>query len=184
LFGENILQLFPNSRVVTTALQTKLAVSLPSSNGRWVFGLCLANLRFDTRRQISAGGCPLDKTYDQTIKGMVGAMDILKPSGTIIIAGEISEGMGSEEFVAAQKMLGGYGEQEFMEILSGRSAALIGEWQTEMLLKPQNLSENKIPQTTVEHTGSLQEAVPESVSRHSSREIGVIPEGSICSPPV
>ena len=33
----------------------------------------------------SAGGYPLDKTYYQTVKGMVGPIDIIEPGGTIII---------------------------------------------------------------------------------------------------
>ncbi|MFK8113159.1 MAG: nickel-dependent lactate racemase, partial [Rubripirellula sp.] len=59
----------------------------------------------------TAAGYPLDKTYYQTIKGMVGAMGILKPGGDLIIAAECSEGMGSEEFVAAQKRLVEQGPQ-------------------------------------------------------------------------
>jgi len=50
--------------------------------------------RFKTIVTTSAGH-PLDKTYYQTVKGMVGVMDILEPGGTIIIASECSEGMGS-----------------------------------------------------------------------------------------
>ena len=53
----------------------------------------------------SSAGYPLDTTYYQTVKGMVGAIDILEPGGTIIIASECSEGLGSDEFVAAQRLL-------------------------------------------------------------------------------
>ena len=53
----------------------------------------------------SAGGYPLDKTYYQTVKGMVGPLGILEKGGTLIIASECSEGMGSPEFVSAQKQL-------------------------------------------------------------------------------
>lgn len=140
----------------------------------------------------SAGGYPLDKTYYQTVKGMVGAMDILEPGGTIIIASEISEGMGSEEFVAAQKMLCQHGRQKFMEILNGRSVALIDEWQTEMLLKPlrtgtiklftHNLSAKELQETFVAHTDSLEQAVLDSVEHQNNREIAVIPEGPYVVP--
>ena len=44
----------------------------------------------------SAAGYPLDKTYYQTIKGMVTPLDILRPGGTLIIASECSEGFGSQ----------------------------------------------------------------------------------------
>ena len=75
--------------------------------------------RFKTIVTTSAG-YPLDKTYYQTVKGMVGVIDILEPGGTIIIASECSEGMGSREFVAAQKLLCEVGPDRFMSILDGR----------------------------------------------------------------
>ena len=53
----------------------------------------------------SAAGYPLDKTYYQTVKGMVTPLDILEPGGTLIIASECSEGFGSQEFRAAQERL-------------------------------------------------------------------------------
>ena len=140
----------------------------------------------------SAGGYPLDKTYYQTVKGMVGPLDILEPGGTIIIASECSEGMGSPEFVSAQKLLCERGQEKFMEILGGRSEALIDEWQTEMLLKPlrhgniklftRNLSEKELRQTYVQHVSSVEEAIRESIASHNSAEIAVIPEGPYVVP--
>ena len=41
----------------------------------------------------SSAGYPLDKTYYQTIKGMVTPMDILAPGGALIVASECSEGI-------------------------------------------------------------------------------------------
>ncbi|MDP7107843.1 MAG: hypothetical protein QGH41_12235, partial [Roseibacillus sp.] len=40
----------------------------------------------------SAAGYPLDKTYYQTVKGMVTPLDILEDGGTLIIASNCSEG--------------------------------------------------------------------------------------------
>jgi lactate racemase len=40
----------------------------------------------------SAAGYPLDRTYYQTVKGMVGPIDILEPGGRLIVASECSEG--------------------------------------------------------------------------------------------
>jgi len=140
----------------------------------------------------SAGGYPLDKTYYQTVKGMVGPMDILEPGGTIIIASECSEGMGSPEFVSAQKLLCASGQDRFMEILNGRNEALIDEWQTEMLLKPlrqgsiklftTNLSNKDLERTYVQHIVSIEEAIRESIARQNSAEIAVIPEGPYVVP--
>jgi hypothetical protein len=41
----------------------------------------------------SAAGHPLDKTYYQTVKGMVTPLDILEPGGTLIVASACSEGL-------------------------------------------------------------------------------------------
>ncbi len=53
----------------------------------------------------SAAGFPLDQTYYQTVKGMVTPIDILAPGGTLIVASDCSEGIGSKAFRAAQERL-------------------------------------------------------------------------------
>ena len=84
----------------------------------------------------SSAGYPLDKTYYQTIKGMVTPMDILEPGGALIIASECSEGFGSKEFRAAQRRLIELGPDKFLATLTAKSLADVDEWQTEMQLKP------------------------------------------------
>ncbi len=140
----------------------------------------------------SAGGYPLDKTYYQTVKGMVGPMDILEPGGTIIIASECSEGMGSPEFAAAQQLLCRQGKKEFMITLEGRRQALIDEWQTEMLLKPlrrgsiklftKQLSEADLSHIFVDHVTDLEQTVLKSVREHEDTDIAIIPEGPYVVP--
>ena len=44
-------------------------------------------------------------------------MDILAPGGDLIVASEISEGMGSAEFVAAQQRLLSMGRDIFLDTL-------------------------------------------------------------------
>src|SRR6516162_679894 len=83
----------------------------------------------------SSAGYPLDKTYYQTIKGMVTPLDILEPGGTLIIASECSEGFGSAEFRAAQVRLAELGPQRFLATLTAKTLAEVDEWQTEMQLK-------------------------------------------------
>lgn len=83
----------------------------------------------------SAAGYPLDKTYYQTVKGMVGAMGILKSGGELIIASECSEGLGSPEYQDAQSRLTQLGTSEFLESLSRKAFADIDEWQTQMQTK-------------------------------------------------
>ena len=142
----------------------------------------------------SAGGYPLDKTYYQTVKGMVTPLDILEPGGTLIIASECSEGMGSKEFVKAQELLVQMGPEAFLQTLTNKTLADIDEWQTEELLKSisvgkvvlyaPNLDENAV--TGVERTNDIDQAVKESVERWKGMGgkdgIAVIPEGPYVVP--
>ncbi|NTU49059.1 MAG: nickel-dependent lactate racemase [Syntrophobacteraceae bacterium] len=147
--------------------------------------------RFKTIVTTSAGH-PLDKTYYQTVKGMVGVMDILEPGGTIIIASECSEGMGSPEFAEAQRLLCEVGPERFMSLIEGRDKALIDEWETEMLLKPlrvghiqlysTGLSESERDHVFVEMVLSVEEAVAASVRAHGDTEIAMVPEGPYVIP--
>ena len=147
--------------------------------------------RFRTIITTSAG-YPLDKTYYQTVKGMVGVIDILEPGGTIIIASECSEGMGSREFVEAQRLLCEVGPDRFMSILNGREKALIDEWQTEMLLKAlrvgpvrlytTGLGKEDLKDVFVEPVSSVEDAVLACVSAHGDTDIAVVPEGPYVIP--
>ena len=48
----------------------------------------------------TCAGYPLDLTYYQAIKGMTAALPVLKNGGTLILAAECEEGLGSEKFVS------------------------------------------------------------------------------------
>lgn len=140
----------------------------------------------------SAAGYPLDKTYYQTVKGMVGAMDILKPGGDLIIASDCSEGLGSEEYIEAQKRLVAEGPDVFLESILKKSHADIDEWQTQMQLKPSSkgnlrlystgLSQQEHAWTGVEQVTDLRESILECASKYRQPAIAVIPEGPYVVP--
>ncbi len=140
----------------------------------------------------SAAGYPLDKTYYQTVKGMVGAMEILEPGGDLIIASECSEGIGSAEFLESQQRLVRLGPDTFLSSLLSKSHAAIDEWQTQMQLKPQaignvHLYSDKLPAAHQSATGvamapSLDEAVRSSLARSPDKAVAVIPEGPYVVP--
>ena len=46
----------------------------------------------------SAAGYPLDSTFYQSVKGLVGAMPAVRPGGAILMAAALQEGVGSAEF--------------------------------------------------------------------------------------
>ncbi|HTH98243.1 MAG TPA: nickel-dependent lactate racemase [Stellaceae bacterium] len=140
----------------------------------------------------SSAGYPLDKTYYQTVKGMVTPIDILEPGGTLIIASECSEGFGSGEFRAAQARLVTLGPEKFLATLTSKSLAEIDEWQTEMQLKPMRLGriqlytggldaeERRI--TGVELIESVDRAIADSISAHGDPHVAIIPEGPYVIP--
>lgn len=140
----------------------------------------------------SAAGYPLDKTYYQTVKGMVGPVDIMAKDADLIIASECSEGMGSTEFVEAQQRLVATGVDKFLNEILKKSHADIDEWQTQMQLKPMNigrihlytegLSEQDCALTGVEISRSISESVSESITRHNDPRVAVIPEGPYVVP--
>ena len=46
----------------------------------------------------SCAGYPLDTTWYQAVKGLTGALPIVKQGGTIVLAASLTEGIGSPEF--------------------------------------------------------------------------------------
>jgi nickel-dependent lactate racemase len=147
--------------------------------------------RFKTVVTTSAG-YPLDKTYYQTIKGMVGVIDILEPGGTIIIASECSEGMGSPEFLEAQRVLCRLGPERFMAGVIARNHACIDEWQTQMLVKAlragsvqlytTGLKPSDLSDIYVDPIASVSRAVLESTRAHGDAHVAVVPEGPYVIP--
>lgn len=140
----------------------------------------------------SAAGYPLDKTYYQTVKGMVGPLDVLAPGGDLIIASQCSEGMGSREFTDAQRRLAALGSDGFLQSLFVKSHADVDEWQTQMQLKSQaagnvvlyseGIRMSDRPLTGVQMAESLDRAVAESVRRSPDKAVVVIPEGPYVVP--
>ena len=140
----------------------------------------------------SAAGYPLDANYYQTVKGMVGPLDILEEGGDLIIASECSEGLGSAEFAAAQKRYIDGGMDAFLANIATKSHASIDEWQTQMQARLQSraeitlyssgLSDEDRALTGVTLAESVEAAVARSIARHGDPEIAVIPEGPYVIP--
>jgi lactate racemase len=140
----------------------------------------------------SAAGYPLDKTYYQTVKGMVSPLDILAPGGNLIIASECSEGIGSPEYREAQRRLLARGADGFFADIRRKSHADIDEWQTQMQLKPMRRGSVHLYTTGLqgadrELTGvnlvdSVSAAILRSTQETGAIEIAVIPEGPYVVP--
>jgi len=140
----------------------------------------------------SAAGYPLDKTYYQTVKGMVSPMDILEPGGNLLIASECSEGMGSPEYVEAQRRLLALGADGFYQDISRKTHADIDEWQTQMQLRPMRIGTLHLYShalggadralTGVNLVESLAAAVKQCADAARDPHVAVIPEGPYVVP--
>jgi lactate racemase len=140
----------------------------------------------------SAAGYPLDKTYYQTVKGMVGPLDILEPGGNLVVASECSEGLGSAEYGEAQKRLVEKGADGFFEEIRGKRFADVDEWQTQMQTKPRRigavhlftggLNAEQRALTGVNVVESVEQTVRRCVEDSADDAIAVIPEGPYVVP--
>ena len=142
----------------------------------------------------SAAGHPLDKTYYQTVKGMVTPLDILEPGGRLIVASACSEGFGSEEFREAQQRLCALGPDAFLATLVPKKFADVDEWQTEMQLKSMRAGRVQLYTTGlgaqdrsitgVEMVESVDDALAQALASAPDASIAVIPEGPYVVPVV
>lgn len=140
----------------------------------------------------SAAGYPLDKTYYQTVKGMVGPLDILEPGGNLVVVSQCSEGIGSEEYIDAQRRLIALGPEGFFQDISRKSHADIDEWQTQMQLRPQRVGVVHLYSeglqgaartlTGVHMIDSLPDTLRACVRDAGDTAVAVVPEGPYVVP--
>ena len=134
----------------------------------------------------TGAGYPLDATYYQTVKGIVAAMDIVKPGGTIIVAAEMKEGVGSPQFkkiIEETRSL-----DEFMERILHSDQIMLDQWQLEEFVKARRKAKVKIVSDGlsaeilrnlfVEPCESVEAAVAESLAEYGpSATLAIIPKG-------
>lgn len=140
----------------------------------------------------SAAGYPLDKTYYQTVKGMVGPVQILSKGGTLIVASACEEGLGSSEFRESQLSLIRNGNQGFLDSIRNKPLADIDGWQSQMQIRATDagrvqlyspsLSQTDRQATGVEMIDSIEQAIAESISQSSDPNVAFIPEGPYVIP--
>ena len=134
----------------------------------------------------SGAGYPLDTTFYQSVKGMTGALPIVKQGGTIIMAASLTQGIGSPEF---QSLFKDNATLElFMERVLGKEYFVMDQWQLEELAKVRRKCKVKmvsdgLPAETlnglfVESAPSIEQAVAESLAEYGpAAKIAVIPKG-------
>lgn len=81
----------------------------------------------------SGGGYPLDTTWYQSIKGLVGAIPAVREGGTIILAAGLREGIGSDDFTRLCEGTTDLGV--FMRRIQEPGVFLHEQWQLEMFAR-------------------------------------------------
>jgi len=133
-----------------------------------------------------SAGYPLDTTFYQCVKGMTGALPIVKQGGTIILAAGLTEGIGSPEF--RQLFHENPNLEVFVERILGKDYFVLDQWQLEELAKVRRKAKVKVvshglPAETidtlfVESAPSVEQAVADSLSEYGpGAKIAVIPKG-------
>ena len=140
----------------------------------------------------SAAGYPLDKTYYQTVKGMVAPIQILADGGRMIIASACEEGLGSHEYRQSQSYLVSLGRQGFLDRIRPMPLADIDAWQTHMLLRTlavgnvslysEGLKGPERELTGVQMVESIEDSIAASISQSGDKSIAIIPEGPYVIP--
>lgn len=134
----------------------------------------------------SSAGYPLDTTFYQSVKGMVGALPLVKPGGTIVIAASLSQGIGSPPFqrlFRENRTL-----DEFMDRILHSNYFVMDQWQLEELAKvcrkarvkliSDGLPAEQLRSLFVDSAPSVEAAVAEAIAEHGPRStIAVIPKG-------
>jgi len=134
----------------------------------------------------SSAGYPLDTTFYQSVKGMVAALPIIKPGGSVIVAASLSEGVGSPEFASLFQRHDGI-ESAMRQILA-QGEWVMDQWQIEEMAKVARqasitmvtggLSAESLESLWVQSAPSVEAAVERAIEKHGPQaKIAVIPEG-------
>ena len=134
----------------------------------------------------SCAGYPLDTTFYQAVKGLTGALPIVKKGGTIIMAAGLTEGIGSPQFQQLFKENSNL--EGFVQRILGKDYFVMDQWQLEELAKVCRKAKVKIvsdglPAATldglfVQSAASVEKALADSLAEYGrTAKVAVIPKG-------
>jgi nickel-dependent lactate racemase len=139
----------------------------------------------------SSAGYPLDTTWYQAVKGLTGALPIVKRGGTIVLAASLTEGLGSSEF--QQVMRENPDLNAFKHRIMGGDYFVMDQWQLEELAKvvarckvkvvTHGLSAETLRRCYVEPAPTVEQAVADSLAEYGpAARVAVIPKGPYVLP--
>lgn len=141
----------------------------------------------------SSAGYPLDTTFYQAVKGMVGVLDILKEGGSIIIAAGCADGIGSTEFEDLLRRTTDI--DAFIHSIQQPGVFTIDQWEIEELVKAlkkgrvflytDSLGDDDVRDCLVEPIPSVEAGIARALKRHGAgATIAVVPRGPYVIPRV
>lgn len=141
----------------------------------------------------SAGGHPLDLTFYQAIKGPVAALNVIRRGGTVIVAAEMPEGLGSPDFRRLLDRLRG-GEQA-MALLCSPGFFSIDQWMVQhldqvlrkvsLVVVSGGLDAEALRGLPLGRARTVEAALAAALRRHGPQaRVVVIPEGPYVLPTV
>jgi nickel-dependent lactate racemase len=139
----------------------------------------------------SCAGYPLDTTWYQAVKGLTGALPIVKRGGTIILAASLSQGIGSPEF--QRLMADNPNLTLFKQRILGKDYFVLDQWQLEEQAKvmekcrvkvvSDGLSAEALRKCYVEPAPTVEQAVADSLAEYGpAARVAVIPKGPYVLP--
>ncbi|KPK31022.1 MAG: hypothetical protein AMK69_01625 [Nitrospira bacterium SG8_3] len=132
----------------------------------------------------SGGGYPLDATFYQMSKPLIGAKDILRKGGSILLACECREGLGNPEFCgilrsvcSPQEFFEGYCDPENFVIdqWCAQNVYQVMEYAGKVYVYSPGLSQQDLEKMGAINVENIQETVNELLSSHEN--VVVIPDG-------
>jgi nickel-dependent lactate racemase len=145
----------------------------------------------------SCAGYPLDTTWYQAVKGLTGALPIVRPGGTIVMVAGLTEGIGSPEF--QQRIRESWYVRRFADAVGAAverpgTTCEMDEWQLVMLAKvlahckvkvySSSTAANEAMRTChVEPVSSVEGAVAAALAEYGPEaRLAVIPKGPYVLP--
>ena len=141
----------------------------------------------------STAGYPLDLTFYQAVKGMVGALPAVTPGGTVIVVARCAEGIGGKHFTDTLLELDDLGA--FVQQTYDPAFFVPDQWQihelakavdrAEIMLFSEGIAPDLASRLFVTPIPSVEEGIRRALGRHGPQaRIAVIPKGPYVIPAV
>jgi nickel-dependent lactate racemase len=141
----------------------------------------------------TCAGYPLDLTFYQAVKGMVGALPIVRPGGTILIAARCAEGIGSPDFTRI--LLENDDLEAFVARTYDPDFFVPDQWEAHELAKAlrkaevlcftEGIEAQTLARCFVTPVASVEEGLTQALAKHGpAARLAVIPKGPYVVPVV